>query len=83
MDTAESQSTNEPSTSTSIAEYNRNRSMDQISSPAGLRSMNTPAALYLANEMSPEMVMSDLNIYSKLELNVVICIAVAFNTMAN
>ncbi len=64
MDAAKSQSNQKPSaTTTSSGEYNS--AMDHMSSSVALRSINTPASLYLANEMSPDSVMSELNMYSK------------------
>ena len=40
------------------------RNMDHINSTS-MRNVNIPASLYLANEISPESVMSELNMFSK------------------
>ena len=62
MDAAKPQTNQKPSTRTASGEYNR---MDNMSSSVALRNINTPASLYLANEMSSDSVMSELNMYSK------------------
>lgn len=43
-----------------------NSTMDPMST-ASLRNVNTPASLYLANEMTPETVMTELNMYSEYQ----------------